>query len=53
MHLWAYRDLNHRADVRGNALRDPDWQAFLAKSTPLLTEMQSVILIPTETSPLR
>ena len=53
MHLWAYRDLNHRAEVRGRAVQDPDWQAFLARGTPLLAEMQSIILIPTETSPLR
>ena len=53
MHLWAYRDLNHRAEVRGAAVRDPDWQAFLAKSAPQLAEMHSTILLPTETSPLR
>jgi hypothetical protein len=53
MHLWAYRDLNHRAEVRAAALRDPDWQAFLGKSQPLLVEMESTVLVPTETSPLR
>src|SRR2546422_4399640 len=26
VHLWAYRDLNHRAEGRANALKDSDWQ---------------------------
>lgn len=53
VHLWAYRDLNHRAEVRGQALRDPEWQAFLAKSAPLLLEMRSVVLNPAPSSPMR
>ena len=53
VHLWAYRDLNHRAEARAAAARDPDWQAFVAKATPLLAEMYATILLPTETSPLR
>ncbi|MFQ5520006.1 MAG: NIPSNAP family protein [Candidatus Methylomirabilia bacterium] len=52
-HLWAYSDLNHRAEVRAKAVQDPEWRAFLAKGAPLLAEMHSVILTPTETSPLR
>jgi hypothetical protein len=53
VHLWAYSDLNHRAEVRAKAMQDPEWKAFLAKGTPLLAEMQSVILTPAEYSPLR
>jgi hypothetical protein len=53
VHLWAYRDLNHRAEVRGGALKDPEWQKFLAASAPLLAEMRSVILNPTAVSPMR
>ena len=53
VHLWAYRDLNHRGEVRGNALKDPEWQKFLAASAPLLVEMRSVILNPTAVSPMR
>ena len=34
-HIWAYPDLNARAAVRGTALKDPAWQEFLAKSSPL------------------
>lgn len=53
MHLWAYRDLVHRAEVRASALDDSEWQAFLPRSTPLLAEMHSTILNPTDFSPLR
>lgn len=52
-HLWAYRDLNDRASVRGAAMKDPEWQAFIAKSAPLLVEMKSTILIPAPSSPMR
>ncbi len=53
VHMWAYRDLNERAATRANVGKDPEWQAFLAKATPLLAHMQSTILIPTTVSPMR
>jgi hypothetical protein len=53
VHLWAYRDLNHRAAVRAQALQDPEWQAFLAKATPFLLEMKSIILNPAPHSPMK
>lgn len=53
VHLWAYRDLNHRAEVRASALQDPEWQAFLARATPLLAEMRSVIVSPAPFSAMR
>lgn len=53
VHLWAYRDLNHRAQVRGAALQDPEWGAFVARSAPLLTEMRAVALVPAPFSKLR
>jgi hypothetical protein len=53
VHLWAYRDLNERAAVRAKVGQDPDWQAFLAKSSALLAEMRSVILNPAPHSPMR
>jgi len=53
VHMWAYRDLNHRAEVRGNVMKDPEWQGFLAKSAPLLAEMRSVALMPAPSSPLQ
>ena len=53
VHMWAYRDLNHRAEVRGNVMKDPEWQGFLGKSAPLLAEMRSVALVPAPSSPLQ
>jgi len=53
VHLWAYRDLNERAAVRGKVLQDPEWQAFLGKSAPLLLEMRSIVLIPARPPPRR
>jgi len=53
VHLWAYRDLNQRGEVRASALKDPEWQKFIATSAPLLAEMRSVILNPTAVSPMR
>ena len=52
-HLWAYRDLNHRAAVRAEAGGDPDWQAFLKASVPLLDEMHSTIMLPAAHSPMK
>ncbi len=52
VHLWAYDDLRHRAEVRAKTVQDPEWKAFLAKGYPLVAHMESVALIPTETSPL-
>jgi NIPSNAP protein len=53
VHLWAYHDLNHRAEVRATVLKDPEWQTFLGKSAPLLAEMRAVVLNPTPHSPMR
>jgi hypothetical protein len=53
VHMWAYRDLNHRVEVRGDVMKDPEWQGFLAKSAPLLAEMRSVALVPAPSSPLQ
>jgi hypothetical protein len=52
-HIWAYKDLNHRAQVRAAAVADPDWQVFLKESAPLLDEMHSTIMLPAPHSPLK
>src|SRR5262245_36783440 len=52
-HIWAYKDLNHRAQVRAAATADPEWQAFLSESAPLLDELHSTIMVPTPHSPLK
>jgi hypothetical protein len=53
VHLWPYRDLNHRAEVRAQVAADPGWHEFLATATPLLAAMDSQIMVPTESSPLQ
>ena len=52
-HIWPYRDLNHRAQVRAAAGADPAWQAFLKESAPLLDELHSTIMLPAPHSPLK
>jgi hypothetical protein len=52
-HLWAYDDLNQRAQVRAAALADPAWAAFVPKGSACLAEMETTILIPTPISPLQ
>src|ERR1700750_995996 len=34
--LWAYPDLNARAEARGAVMKDPAWREFLTKGPPLL-----------------
>jgi hypothetical protein len=53
MHLWAYKDLKERAEVRARVLQDPEWKAFVAKGQPMLFHMQSTILLPAKFSPLQ
>ena len=52
-HLWVYADLKLRVEARARALQDPEWQAFLAKASPLLFHMRSTILVPAKFSPLQ
>jgi hypothetical protein len=52
-HIWAYKDLNHRAQVRADVGKDPEWQAFLAESAPLLEVMHSTIMLRAPHSPLK
>jgi hypothetical protein len=53
LHLWAFRDLNERADARAKLAQEPDWQRFLASSVPLLNQMQALILLPSPHSPMQ
>lgn len=34
-------------------MKDPAWQEFLGKGTPLLEEMHSTIMLPAPHSPLK
>jgi hypothetical protein len=52
-HIWAYPDLNARAETRAAALKDPAWQEFLGKNLSLLEDMSSTVMLPAPHSPLR
>jgi hypothetical protein len=52
-HLWVFRDLNERATQRARLAADPDWQAFLGQSSPLLAHMQAIVLVPAGHSPMK
>src|SRR5258707_10151102 len=52
-HIWAYPDLNARAEALGNAWKVPDWQAFLGKGPGFLEEMHATIMLPAPHSPLK
>ena len=52
-HIWAYSDLNQRAQVRAESVKDPGWAAFLKEAAPLLEEMHSTIMLPAVHSPLQ
>lgn len=53
VHLWAYTSLAERAEVRQGVSQEPEWQAFLEKTAPLLAHQEAVILAPTPFSPMR
>lgn len=53
VHLWAYPSLNDRAKVRATVLQDPAWQAFVAKSAPLLAEQRAIVLNPAPFSTMK
>jgi len=53
MHMWVYKDLKERAEVRARAMQDPDWLAFVAKGQPMLFHQQSTVLMPAKFSPLQ
>ena len=53
VHLWGYRDLAHRAEVRRALADDGTWQAAVSKLIPLLKVQESTILVPAKHSPCR
>ena len=46
VHLWAYKDLNERAERRTALLADAGFKAYVAKMLPLLQRQESRILRP-------
>jgi hypothetical protein len=46
VHLWAYADLNERAERRARLLDNPAFKAYVQKMLPLLQRQESRILRP-------
>ncbi len=44
VHLWAYKDLNDRAERRANLMKEQAWLDFLAEAMPLLQSMENKIV---------
>ncbi|SFP60333.1 NIPSNAP protein [Variovorax sp. OK605] len=46
VHLWAYEDLNERAERRARLMQDPGFRSYVARMLPLLQSQSSRILLP-------
>jgi NIPSNAP len=54
VHLWAYRDAQHRAEQRAKLYADVDWaESYLPSGSALVMSQNSRLLTATEFSPLR
>ena len=52
VHLWAYRDVAHRAEVRKAASGDGVWARTVAALAELTQYQETTLLVPTPFSPL-
>ena len=53
LHMWNYASLEQRAKARGALFQDKDWLAFVAKGAGTIVEMNNILLLPTEYSPMK
>jgi len=51
VHMWGYKDLAHRAEVRRALAADTTWQTAVGRLMPLLQSQEATILVPTSHSP--
>ena len=52
LHLWEFKDYDHRTLVRGRLHRDEAWQRdFLPKALELIVGQRNMLLTPTAFSP--
>jgi hypothetical protein len=52
VHMWAYKDLQDRAERRARLQKEPGWQEYLQKARPFLVTQENKILIPAPFSPV-
>jgi len=53
VHLWGYVSLDDRMTRRAALMSNLLWRDFLSLVTPLIQKQNSVVLLPTEFSPIR
>ncbi|MBL0924492.1 MAG: NIPSNAP family protein [Sphingomonadaceae bacterium] len=53
VHLWRYDGVEDRHARRARLAADAAWQEYLKKVLPLIKQMHSTLLIPTDFSPVR
>jgi len=46
IHMWAYEDMNERAERREALMADAAWRGYVARMLPLLQSQESKILLP-------
>lgn len=46
VHLWAYQNLDERAERRSRLMADPGFSAYVTRMLPLLQSQSSRILVP-------
>ena len=51
IHLWAFETFEERIRRRAELNADAAWQAYLAKTRPLIVSQQNMILNPAPFSP--
>ena len=52
-HVWHYKDLQSRKDVREDSWTKPGWDEIVAYTVPLIREMRSRWMLPNPFSPIR
>lgn len=53
LYFTGYKNLQERKEIRESAWRSPGWDECVAYTVPLIREMHSRILVPTEISPTK
>lgn len=52
-HLWAYKDLQTRREMRESAWQRPGWNETVTYTVPLIRHMESKLMVPTSFSPMQ
>jgi len=52
-HLWAYKDMKTRREMRENAWQRPGWNDTVTATVQLIRYMDSKIMVPTSFSPMK